>query len=263
MNAANVPFNTYDSPWKQPDPGTGKPLRIRTHGCHYAIDIAAGATEVGTVPNPDRPGIIATIVARTVGAAGTRAYTFAAAVNAAGDTVGTFSAVGDRIKVESYEIGAGTYRWRVLEVVGVTGIRAELQALNVGGVIVDPNKLVTANCILNGNCIDHAFFTADRAYQVVGITEIHATAGNDGSAVNLQVTKDTGTNAPGAGTDLLTNNTNAGFNLKATANTLQTGTLTATTASLQLAAGDRLSLDFAGTVTTLAGVQVTVALKPI
>lgn len=113
----------------------------------------------------------------------------------------------------------------------------------------------------NASLADQAFFLADRRYEVVGITQIHAVAGGDAGAVNLQVTKDTGTAAPGAGTDLLTNNANAGFNLKGTANTLQTGTLVATLATKRLAAGDRLSVDFAGVLTTLAGVVVTVRLR--
>lgn len=108
---------------------------------------------------------------------------------------------------------------------------------------------------------DQAVFTATQACRLVAVAEVHATAGNDAGAVNLQVTKDTGTAAPGAGTDLLTNNTNAGFNLKGTANTVQNGTLTPTDADVTLAAGDRLSLDFAGTLTTLAGVQVTLTLR--
>lgn len=113
----------------------------------------------------------------------------------------------------------------------------------------------------NASLADQAFFLADRGYQVVAVNEVHATAGTDGGAVNLQVTKDTGTAAPGAGTDLLTNNANAGFNLKGTDNTVQAGTLTATAASLVLAAGDRLSVDFAGTLTSLAGVLVHVVLR--
>lgn len=121
---------------------------------------------------------------------------------------------------------------------------------------------VTYSVDANGSLIDQAFFIADRAYNVISIFEVHKTAGNDAGAVNLQVVKDTSTNAPGAGTDLLTNNTNAGFDLKGTASTVQTGTLTATAASLKLAAGDRLSVDFAGTLTTLAGVLVTVYLEP-
>jgi hypothetical protein len=121
---------------------------------------------------------------------------------------------------------------------------------------------VTYSVDANGSLIDQAFFIADRAYNVVAVYEVHKTAGNDAGAVNVQVVKDTGTNAPGAGTDLLTNNTNAGFDLKGTASTVQTGTLVATAASLKLAAGDRLSVDFAGTLTTLAGVVVTVYLEP-
>lgn len=53
------------------------------------------------------------------------------------------------------------------------------------------------------------------------------------------------------------------FNLKGTANTVQTGTVTSTTANKQLAAGDRLSANFRGTTTSLAGVVTTVTLRPI
>lgn len=116
--------------------------------------------------------------------------------------------------------------------------------------------------LANASLADQAFFIADRAYNVVRIDEVHSVAGNDAGAVNLQVTKDTGTAAPGAGTDLLTNNSNAGFDLKGTANTVQNGTLTTTAGALTLAAGNRLAVDFAGILTTLAGVVVTVWLEP-
>lgn len=119
---------------------------------------------------------------------------------------------------------------------------------------------VRHTCLLNADCIDQAFFIADGYYTVVGIKYVHSTAGSDGSAVNVQVTKDTGTDAPGAGTDLLTNNTNAGFNCKGTANTVQDGTLVTTAGVVDLAPGNRLALDFAGTVTALAGVTVVVTL---
>lgn len=135
--------------------------------------------------------------------------------------------------------------------------------LTIGGVIAPQEIEVTFWARANGEAVDQAFFIANQAYQVTKVRQVHSTAGNDAGAVNVQLVKDTGTNAPGAGTDLLTNNTNAGFDLKGTANTVQAGTLTATTASLQLAAGDRLSLDFAGTTTSLVGVVVTVTLKRI
>lgn len=115
----------------------------------------------------------------------------------------------------------------------------------------------------NGSLADQSFFVANRPCTVSAIYYAHAVKGTNGSAVNLQVTKDTSTDAPGAGTDLLTNNTNAGFDCKGANYTVQTGTLTATAATLRLAAGDRLSVDFAGTLTALAGVVVVVLFAPI
>lgn len=108
---------------------------------------------------------------------------------------------------------------------------------------------------------DTAFFIANRSYLVTSVREIHAVAA--GGASTLQLVKDTSTNAPGAGTDLLTNNTNTGFDLNATANTVQTGTLTATIATKTLAAGDRLSVDFANAIQSSSGITVTACMAPI
>lgn len=104
---------------------------------------------------------------------------------------------------------------------------------------------------------DTTFFVAPYPCRVVAITEVHSVAAGGASA--LQVTKDTSTNAPGAGTDLLS----AAFDLNATANTPQNGALSATASDLVLAAGDRLSVDFAQAIQSSAGVVVTVALAPI
>jgi hypothetical protein len=149
---------------------------------------------------------------------------------------------------------------------GTTNVDA-LAASSADGLTAAGRKAATEICATymmnaNGSLADQVFFVATRAFTVTGVREVHAAAGNDAGAVNLQVTKDTGTNAPGAGTDLLTDNSGAGFNLKGTANTVQNGTLTGTAGALDLAAGDRLAVDFAGTLTTLAGVVVTVSLTP-
>lgn len=267
MSGATLPRQFMQADWKRRDPGTGNALP-HSRG-RVAIDIVTGASgETNSLPRPVKPFQELLLYCKTHGG-GNRVITPVGGYDEAGGTTLTFTAAGQYVLLVSVQDSATTYAWRVAAYDGVTGPTTALgsltvaSSLTVGGVIVDPNKTVEVNCVLNSACVDQAFFTADRAYQVVGVTEIHAVAGDNGGAVNLQLTKDTGTDAPGAGTDLLTNNTNAGFNLKGTANTLQTGTLTATTASLQLAAGDRLSLDFAGTVTTLAGVQVTVKLKAI
>jgi hypothetical protein len=107
---------------------------------------------------------------------------------------------------------------------------------------------------------DVAIFTATRPLLLVSAAEVHAVAAGGASVV--QLTKDTGTQAPGAGTDLLTNTTNTGFNLNGTANTVQNATFVASAASLTFAAGDRLSLDWANAVQASSGIQVTACFAP-
>lgn len=109
----------------------------------------------------------------------------------------------------------------------------------------------------NAAVVDSAFFTADQAYTVVAIDEIHSTAGTDAGAVNVMPRKATGTQSPSAGVALLTGS----FDLKGTINTRVAGTLTATSADLDLAAGDRLCADITGVITAVAGVCMTVVLK--
>lgn len=107
---------------------------------------------------------------------------------------------------------------------------------------------------------DYTLFIAPWDCTVQAASETHATAGSDGGAVVVQLTKDTGTNAPGAGTDLLANTSNTGFNLKGTANTPQHATFKAG-ASRKLAKGDRIGVDWSGTMTAVAGVAFTVTLN--
>lgn len=115
----------------------------------------------------------------------------------------------------------------------------------------------------NAGCVDGQFFIAPFPCQVTAVAYDNAIAGDDSGAVNLQLRKLTGTQAITSGTAMLTNNTNAGFNCKGTAQTRQTGALSLTVGNLQLAAGDKLAGDFAGVVTTLAGVVMEVTLVPI
>lgn len=115
---------------------------------------------------------------------------------------------------------------------------------------------VACPSILPAAATDAVFFVANRAYDVVSASAVFSAAA--GGASKLQLVKDTGTDAPGAGTDLLTNNTNTGFDLNGTPNTVQAGTLVAKA----LAAGDRLSVDFANAIQSSAGIVVTVCLAP-
>ena len=104
---------------------------------------------------------------------------------------------------------------------------------------------------------DRVFFVATQACKVIAISEVHSVAA--GGTSTLQVTKDTSTNAPGAGSDLLA----TPFNLNATANTVQSGSLVTTAATLTLAAGDRLAIDFANAIQSTAGLCVTVTLVTV
>lgn len=119
-------------------------------------------------------------------------------------------------------------------------------------------KVVTFNLQNNGSLSTQTFFIADRAYTVTGIKYVHGTAGTVAGAA-ASITHETGTQAPGTGAALQT----AVFDCKNTvANTVVSATLTSTAASLALAAGDRLAVLFAGTLTTLAAVTISVTMTP-
>jgi hypothetical protein len=95
------------------------------------------------------------------------------------------------------------------------------------------------------------FWTAPFACTVIGFTEVHETAGTNGGAVTLQLERLQGTEAPGAGDELLI----TALNLKATANTVQQGNLTLVRSGgiglVNLSQGDRLALKDAGTLTNM------------
>jgi hypothetical protein len=100
--------------------------------------------------------------------------------------------------------------------------------------------------------IDHTFFV-NPLTTTLTVLDIDLRIGTLESTANdstIMVERVQGTEAPGSGDDLLS----AAVNLKTglTAHTTLAGTLTGTTASLTLAAGDGLALDFGGTAVTEA-----------
>lgn len=102
-------------------------------------------------------------------------------------------------------------------------------------------------------------YTAPYPVTVISMYEVHTTAGSDGGAVTLGLERLQGTEASGSGDDLLS----AAMNLKSTAETPVKASLTATTALLTLQRGDRLNLVDTGTLTAVAGVSVTIVLRPV
>lgn len=111
---------------------------------------------------------------------------------------------------------------------------------------------------------DQRFFIANRPYTLFGCSYMHKTAETTTTDLVAMLVKDTGTDAPGAGTDMLTNNTNTGFTCTSAANTVQTGTFATTAGLTTLAAGNRLSVDFggSGSATECANCVLTVAFVP-
>lgn len=103
------------------------------------------------------------------------------------------------------------------------------------------------------------FFIAQRTYQILEVTERHETAGTDGSAVTVMLKKVPSGTAPGSGTNILT----AGLNLKATADTNQSGTISQVAGVARITSGEALTLVTTGTLTSLVGVTVSVLLKAI
>lgn len=106
--------------------------------------------------------------------------------------------------------------------------------------------------------VDTPFFVASRAYRVKSIRTRVEVAGTDGGAVTAVINKAASGTAITAGTILHTGT----IDLKGTAATNQTITLTATTADLEIAAGTCIGIDFTGTLTSATGC-VTVTLAPV
>lgn len=118
---------------------------------------------------------------------------------------------------------------------------------------------VTFAAAANADNVDQHVLIAQRRLRVVGVSEIHTVAGTDAGTVSIDVKKCTGAaQAPASGTSVLS----SAINAKATANTVQVSNLSANESALVIEAGQTLAVDFTGTITSLAGVLVTVDVIP-
>ena len=100
-------------------------------------------------------------------------------------------------------------------------------------------------------------YIARRPMKIISASEVHRTVGSDGGAVTLDLEKVTGTQAEGAGVNMTATN----FNLKGTADTVQTVLPSATVANTLLATGDRIILKDTGVMTAVADVCVMLTLE--
>ena len=120
-------------------------------------------------------------------------------------------------------------------------------------------KLKGTDAATAGNYGKFFINVSNKAFIITGISEVHATAGSDGSAVTLQVERLQGTEALGSGDSLLSST----FNLKGTADTVQDGTLISDGQLLILSKGDRLALVDTGTLTAVNDLVISIILKQI
>lgn len=129
------------------------------------------------------------------------------------------------------------------------------------GFVNTESRRLVVNSELLATSVDTHVFVADRAYQVMAVNEIHSVVGSTSAAVRPR--KITDTSAPGAAVSATVKElTTAAADLTATINTTQALTLSATAADLLLAAGDKIALDFSGTLTGLVGV-ISISLKAV
>lgn len=102
--------------------------------------------------------------------------------------------------------------------------------------------------------IDASFFVAPVAIRVVSIVNRPLVVGSDAGAVTAVMKKAASGTAIASGTALMSDT----FDLKATINTNVSGTLSATSSDLDVAAGTAIGIDTTGVMTAARGV-VTVA----
>ncbi len=116
--------------------------------------------------------------------------------------------------------------------------------------------LICHNATLVPNSNSLTFFIATRPMLIEQISAVWSVAAGGTSTVG--VTHDTGTGAPGSGTDMLATD----FNLNTTANTTNVGSLSTTVATLTLAAGDRVAMKAANGTQSTAQFNITFCAAP-
>ena len=106
--------------------------------------------------------------------------------------------------------------------------------------------------------VDVDVWVSNGNYKLVGIRTTHSVAG--GASAAARPRKITDTSAPGAAASGTVLELAAAIDFTASANVVRTPVLTALASTTRFKAGDRLALDFSGTLTALVG-HITFYLK--
>ena len=108
--------------WDEQDPGKGNALPGSGRQANSSFALKIGATaETGTLPDPERPGLVLTVTCYSIGA-GNRTYTAASLINVAGNTHFQFTAVNQVIILQAIPYAGNTNkcRWSVVDNDGTT-----------------------------------------------------------------------------------------------------------------------------------------------
>jgi hypothetical protein len=124
--------------------------------------------------------------------------------------------------------------------------------LTVGGKIIPQTFLVQIRA-------DSVVYVLPVACKVVSVKERHTTAESTAATLTAMVNKVPSGTAIGSGTNCLS----AGINMKATANTNQTGSLHATAGNYTFAAGDGVGAVLSTSATELALESITVEFQRV
>jgi hypothetical protein len=133
------------------------------------------------------------------------------------------------------------------------GSTVKIGTVPIGATFTIDTELLAAS-------VDKWIWIAPFACKVVSVREVHSVVGGASAAVRPR--KVTDTSAPGAAASTTVKELSAAIDLTATINTVVAPTVTATTADITLAAGDKIGLDFSGTLTGLVG-ALTIELQRV
>ena len=152
------------------------------------------------------------------------------------------------------QISAKSYSNTLLDAKDGFYVTYKYQAQLISSIVINFDTKSTTTTYADNN---QPFFIARHPCEVMWVAESHTVKGTDAGAVTLNIEKLTGTQAPGAGVEIL----DTAFDMKGNINTVVQKQGLDLTANRQLKNGEMLCVKFTGTKTSLAGVCVTVYLK--
>lgn len=162
-----------------------------------------------------------------------------------GTVTGNGQVTGATIKANTSIYSAGTLNSAgtatLNTIVANTTVSAPADGIRANSIILPGEMVITVPITKTDFAageLNRSIFIADDAWTITSVEEVHNVAEGTAATCTLAVHKMTGTQALTGGINI----TEAAFNLKGTANTVQTGKLSTTSGRTTLADGNRIGL---------------------